>query len=99
MNIGSGPVTAGFGDGNLPQPLAIPVTITPQNTATMATPGAPDLAFTINPVSGVISGSFVLPGGNVTRAVRGIVIQKQQSAYGYFRGVNQCGVFSVSQVQ
>ncbi|HEX4086209.1 MAG TPA: CAP domain-containing protein [Chthoniobacteraceae bacterium] len=98
MDIPTGPATAGLGDGNLDQPLTVPVTITAQNTAVMANPGAPNLAFSINKTSGVITGAFLMPDGNVTRAVRGIVLQKQQSAYGFFRGLTEYGAFSVSQV-
>jgi hypothetical protein len=90
-----GPATAGFGDGNIPQPIDVPVIVS-QGKAAMATPGLPDVSLKINPVSGAVSGSFVLPDANVTRGVRGVVFQKQQSAFGYFRGLNQCGFFSLT---
>jgi hypothetical protein len=96
MDALPGAVTAGFGDGNIPQPINVPVIVNQQNKATMATPGLPDVTLSINPISGAVSGSFVLPGGNVTRGVRGVVFQKQQAAFGYFRGLDQCGYFSLS---
>jgi hypothetical protein len=90
----SGPATAGFGGGNIAQPLDVPI-ITQGNKATMVTPGLPDVTLTINPVSGAVSGTFLLPDGNLTRGVHGVIFQKQQSAFGYFRGVDQCGYFSM----
>jgi len=92
---GPAPATAGFGGGNIPQPISIPVIVS-RGKATMVTPGLPDVSLSINPVSGAVSGSFLLPDGNVARGVRGIVFQKQQSAFGYFRGINQCGYFSLT---
>lgn len=96
LNVPSGAATAGFGDGNLAQPMSVPVTVNQSDEATMVTPGSPDLTFRINPVSGTVSGSFVLPQGNVLRGLRGVVLQKQQAAFGYFRGIDQCGYFSLS---
>ena len=48
------------------------------------------------PVSGVITGTFVMPNGSVLRGFRGVVLQKQNAAYGYFRGLDQCGYFSLT---
>jgi uncharacterized protein YkwD len=96
MDVSTGEATAAFGAGNLPQALTVPVVINQSNQASMVTPGAPNLNFAINPVSGTVNGTFVMPDGNLMRAVRGVVIQKQQTAFGYFRGVNQCGYFSLA---
>lgn len=95
MASAQGTVTAGLAGGNLPQPLNVPITFSDANNAVMATPGSPDLKLKINPVSGAISGSFVLPDGKVTRGVRGVVFQKQNSGFGYFRGIDQYGSFSL----
>jgi hypothetical protein len=97
MDATSGAATAGFGDGNLAQPITVPVTVTQTNKVTMVTPGLPDVTLTINPISGVVSGTFIMPNGTVSSPVRGVITQKQQSAFGYFRGVNQCGYFSLVQ--
>lgn len=90
-----GSATAGFGGGNI-SPINIPVLVTGGEKVAMVAPGLPAVTLSINPVSGAVSGSFVLPDGTVTRGVRGVVIQKQQSAFGYFRGLNQCGYFSLT---
>ena len=97
MDEAPGSATAGLGDGNLAQPLNVPVTVTQQNKAAMVAPGLPDVQLSINPTSGAVSGTFVLPNGNITRGIRGVVFQKQNSAYGYFRGINECGYFSLTQ--
>lgn len=90
-----GPATAGFGDGNLPQPINVPVIVNQANKVMMTNPGLPDLALTINAASGVISGKFIPPGGILTRSVHGVVLQKQQSAFGSFNGIDQSGYFSL----
>jgi hypothetical protein len=92
----SGSATAGFGDGNLPQSLAVPVMVTPQDKVTMVTPGSPNVTLAINPISGTVKGTFVLPDGNITRGVRGVILQKQQAAFGYFLGIDQGGYFSLT---
>lgn len=96
MDVTPGTATAAFGAGNLPQPLDVPVTISQSDRATMVTPGAPNVSLVINPLFGTVTGSFVMPDSNLIRTVRGVVIQKQQTAYGYFRGINQCGYFSLA---
>ena len=96
MDISVGEVKASLSDGNLTEALTVPVIVNRADKGAMATSGSPDVTFSINPVSGALTGSFVMPGGNLTRNVRGVVLQKQQSAYGYFRGVNECGSFSLT---
>lgn len=88
--------TAGLGDGNLPQPLDVPVKLGADNTGSMITPGSPNLTFHINPASGMISGKFKLPDGSAARGIGGVVLQKQDAAYGYFRGLDQSGYFALS---
>jgi hypothetical protein len=61
----------------------------------MVTPGAPGVVFVIDPVSGVVNGHLLMPGSNAVRAVYGAVLQKQNSAFGYFWGINQSGYFSL----
>lgn len=91
-----GTETAGLGSGNLPQALTVPVVVTGGVKATMLTPGSPDLKLAISPETGVVSGTFMLPDGNVTSGVHGVVLQKQNAAYGYFRGINQFGAFCLN---
>jgi hypothetical protein len=96
MDVSPGVASADFGDGDMAQPISVPVLVSPASTVTMVTRGLPDVYLGINPVTGLVLGSFVPPGGKVARAVSGVVLQKQKSAYGYFRGADQCGYFSLS---
>lgn len=93
---GPGSEIAGFGGGNIAQPIAVPVIVSQTGRVSMATPGLPDVTLAISSVSGVVTGSFVPPGARVPCVVRGVVIQKQQAAFGYFHGVNQSGYFSLT---
>ena len=74
----------------------VPVIVNDQDKAVMVTPGAPNLNFSINASSGVITGSFVPAGSKAAESVYGVVCQKQQSAFGYFRDVTQFGCFSLT---
>jgi len=95
MDAAPGPASADFGGGNIPA-IQVPVTVSQADRVTMVTPGLPSVNLSISTVSGVVMGSFVPPGGNGSRAVRGVVIQKQQSAFGYFNAVSQVGYFSLA---
>ena len=96
MDATPGPATAGIGGGDLAQPLSVPMVLTQGGKVVMATPGLPDLTLSINPISGTISGGFLLPDGNAARGIDGVVFQKQKSAYGFFRGVDQYGYFALT---
>jgi len=95
VDVTPGLATAGFGGGNLPQTINVPMMISQADRVAMVTPGQPRVSVGINPYSGVVTGSFVMPDGNLRRSVGGVVLQKQESAFGFFRGINQCGYFSL----
>jgi hypothetical protein len=97
LAISSGTATAGLGGGNLTAALEVPMTINAQNQATMTTSGEPGLALTINPLNGAVMGHFTMPNANGARAVGGVILQKQNSAYGFFRGLNEDGIFSLTE--
>jgi hypothetical protein len=92
----SGTATAALGGGNLSQTLSLPVVIHRAETATMLNPGQPDLTLHINSISGAVTGKFLMPDGTTTSPVGGVVLQKQSAAFGYFRGITQCGSFSLT---
>ena len=97
MNVAPGAATANFCDGNLVNPNAygVPVTVSQTGRATMVNPGPPNVRLGIYPASGVVIGTFVPLGGKVIRAVHGVVLQKQHTAYGFFQGTNEAGSFSL----
>ena len=91
-----GNAIAALGAGNLQSALDISVTVSTRNLVTMAAPGTPSLALTIVPSNGVVTGWFRHPVANAWRSVLGVVLQKQNAAFGYFSGVNEGGAFSLN---
>lgn len=87
-------VTAGIGDGNLDESLTLPATVLPNHTVT-STPGSPKLSLKFEAGSGKFTGSFFHPAAKGTRGISGVVLQKQNAAFGFFRGVSECGWFSL----
>jgi len=96
LDVAPGAASAGFANGNLGAPMSVPVAVNAADKATMATPGQPNLTLCVNPLSGAVTGSFIMPNGNLLRGVRGVVLQKQTGAFGYFRGTTQYGSFSLT---
>jgi hypothetical protein len=88
--------TAAFGDGNLEQPISVATAVTSSNQVIMPTPGKPRLSARINPTNGIFGGTFVYPGTAVRRVVLGAVLQKQNAAFGFFRGITESGYFSLA---
>ena len=89
---------ATMGGGDLPQTLTVPVVVTPADKAVMVTAGQPYLALGINRVSGVVLGGFLAPDGTgyVVRRLAGVLLQKQNSAFGFFPGTDQFGSFALT---
>jgi hypothetical protein len=96
MDVSPGTATAAFAAGDLAQAISVPVAINRADKVIMTVPGAPDVSMAINPASGTVAGTFVMPGSKLVRTVRGVVLQKQQTAYGYFLGIDQGGCFSLT---
>ena len=53
--------------------------------------GIPRLTLSVNPSTGVLSGSFEDTGR--TAAIKGVVLQEQTNAAGFFLGTNAAGSF------
>jgi len=84
--VTTGTATAALGGGDLSQTLTVQVNISSRDRVTMVTPGQPDLALAINPITGTVGGRFVMPNATVPSPVGGVILQKQGAAFGYFRG-------------
>ena len=80
--------------GNLPANFAEPIEIGGQNQKADLAQNKP--AFTVSPSSGVLTGSVVDPQTGKPVAVKGIVLQNQQIAAGYFLGTSQSGQAVIS---
>jgi hypothetical protein len=47
----------------------------------------------VSPGTGVISGSFMDPSTRLTTPIKGVVLQQQTNAAGFFEGTNATGKF------
>lgn len=73
--------------GNLPEPFTNSVTLGGDNKIS----GDNQLALTLSPSKGTVTGSFVDPLANKKRTVKGIVLPLQNQARGFFLGTTQGG--------
>jgi uncharacterized delta-60 repeat protein len=78
--------------GNLPEPFTNSVTLGGDNKIF----GDNQLALTISPSKGTVTGSFIDPLANKKRTVKGIVLPLQNQARGFFLGTTQGGRVRVS---
>jgi len=76
--------------------LAAPLTnhLTLYDTGKFATNGgdAPKLSLSVTPGTGLISGSFLDPQTRQTSAIKGVVLQEQGAAAGFFLSTNATGL-------
>jgi hypothetical protein len=82
--------------GDLPELLAVPVSLEANHRAAAA-PGAPsELTLQITPGTGSIQGSFVHPLTGRLVNLHGVVLQQQNSGTGLFLGPTNAGRFSLT---
>jgi hypothetical protein len=81
-----------FSGGGLAAPLTNHLTL--YDTGKFATNGgdAPKLSLSVTPGTGLISGSFLDPQTRQTSAIKGVVLQRQGAAAGFFLGTNATGL-------
>ena len=84
-NLGTTGVSVSFRaeGGNLSVPLSGSASLSNKNVLT-ATPGALKLTTTLNPVTGLITGSFTLPNAKTPTKFSAVVLQKINVATGFF---------------
>ncbi len=84
-------------DGGLPQsPLDVPITLTAANRATFPPPLR---SMSIDLKTGIFAGTFTHPGDGRVRALRGVFLQKQNRASGFFLGPREGGGVDVTAAQ
>jgi len=85
--------------GNLLLPITNSFILTSKNALVLTNSGDTNkLTLTINKTSGVISGTFSNPSNpKATITLRGVLLQNQTNAQGYFLGSNQSGTFMLGQ--
>lgn len=78
--------------GNLTRPLTNRVTLQANNTFTIA--AAPNaLTLSVSLASGQLTGNFIHPVTRQSTPIRGVVLQDENSARGFFLGSSQSGLF------
>ena len=74
--------------GNLSDPITESVT---WDGGKILTTGASQLSLSIKAPNGLLNGNFVHPVTKAKTAIKGVVLQQQGSARGYFPGTDQSG--------
>jgi hypothetical protein len=87
INVHTGQVW--FANGNLGQSFTNHVILSSNNT--IINLNSNKLALTITPATGLFKGTVNVPGIQKTFPFTGVLIQKQNSGFGFFLGTNQTG--------
>ena len=87
LNFTNGQVI--FSGGNLSQPVTNTVLLDSLNRVTNL--GSNYMAFSVNTVYGLFSGSFRVPGSTRLDAFTGVLLPSQNAGFGFFLGTNQSG--------
>jgi hypothetical protein len=80
--------------GNLAGQVLENAVLDPLNTVSFVSANTNRLAIKLSASSGLMSGSFVHPQTLRTSPIRGVVLQKQNTATGFFLGTNESGSVS-----
>ncbi|MDB6028210.1 MAG: tandem-95 repeat protein, partial [Verrucomicrobiales bacterium] len=82
-----------FNGGNFPRCLTNRVTLNTNNTFTVTIPNTNSVSVTLASTTGLIGGGVINPLTKAKVVTRGIILQKQNAAYGFFLGTNRSGLF------
>lgn len=88
LDIVEGTVT--LNGGNLSSAITNDTILGSNNVVTVTT-GTNGLSITISLPSGLVNGNFVHPDTKKTTLIKGVVLQQQNKARGFFLGTNQSG--------
>lgn len=77
-------------------PFTNTVFLTTANTLTNEPPSTNTLTFSLTKSNGVFTGTVAVPGTSKTLTYQGVFLQNSNAAYGYFKGTNQSGGFTIS---
>jgi hypothetical protein len=81
--------------GNLPVPLTNDATLTLAGKFAANGPGISKLTLSVTN-TGIVSGSFLDPATGLAAPIRGVVLQQQTNAAGYFLSTNATGLFQLT---
>jgi hypothetical protein len=82
--------------GNLPHPLTNAATLSPAGKFAANGPGIAGLTLSVAASTGILNGSFLDPATGLAAPIRGIVLQQQTNAAGYFLSTNATGLFQLT---
>jgi hypothetical protein len=86
-------LTVTLSGGGLPEAFSNNVTLYNSGKLTANGPGMPDLTLSVSPATGKVSGSFVDPVTGRAAVIKGVVLQQQTDAGGFFITTNATGTF------
>jgi hypothetical protein len=95
----TGNVMLTLGGGNLGAVLSNSVTAANDNTVTIVSGGATNLALKLAPKNGTFTGSFMHPVTHKTAKFSGVVLQLQDFGAGFFAGSNETGYVVLDPVE
>ncbi len=84
--------TVTIAEGSLLVPIVKPAIYLPTNAITITTPGLDALKLKVGVKTGDLTGSFVHAVTNRSTLVKGVLFQKQQAAFSFFKGTSTIGV-------
>jgi hypothetical protein len=90
----AGDVELTLGGGNLPSNIVKSAVIDTAGNVTVSPPGTDELALSVSPANGLISGSFRTPGNRLT-LFTGYLLQTNDFGAGLFFGTNLTGYITV----
>ena len=96
LDAGGGAATIVFGEGNLPADLSQAVNLGQDNVFRLSPPPAVRLQLELKQKSGIVAGTFRQPGSTRDIPFRGVVLQTQSRAAGFFLGGSESGFFRLA---
>lgn len=82
--------------GNLAASVTNYVALSAKNAITVVKPVVAKLTLKLTPATGLITGSFTHDVTKKSTPVKAVILQPENSAYGYFIGVDDSGVFQLT---
>jgi len=82
--------------GNLPHPLTNAATLSPAGKFAANGPGIASLTLSVAASTGILNGTFLDPATGLATPIRGVVLQQQTNAAGYFLSTNATGLFQLT---
>ena len=92
----SGTTSVSLLGGNLRADVKLPASISADNITLTPPAAIQGFNFTINPANGVFRGRFVDPASKQPRQFRGVLLQNQSEAAGFFLGTTESGAIEIA---